>query len=157
MKSIIASSHDLQKTKPTTPTRAPSTPPIGTQFALTMLGMHKNASNTLHQHVSSTLGNLMQVQTSFSSSNLSSPNEKSQSQLPPPATIPSSPSQSRFNAQKSSTHDGVSSSGTAEFGSKMMPLTPSPTLGPSKNSFSPISLLCITFISGKSFRTFQSW
>lgn len=135
MKSIIASSHDLQKGKPITPSKAPSTPPIGTQFALTMLGMHKNASNSLHQHVSSTLGNLMQVQTSLSSPNLSSPNERSQTQLPPPATIPPSPSQARFNAQKSSAMDGVSSSDAAEFGSKIMPLTPSPTLGPSKHSF----------------------
>ena len=134
MKSIIASNHDLQKTKQPTPTK-PSTPPIGTQFALTMLGMHKNASNSLHQHVSSALGNLMQVQTSFSSPNLPSPNEKSQSQLPPPPQPPpisSSPTQTRFNAQKSSTLDGVSSSDSTEFGSKILPLTPSPTLGPSK-------------------------
>jgi hypothetical protein len=99
MKSIITFNRDLQKNRQQSisnkiinppPT---STPPIGTQFALTMLGMHKNASNSLQQHVSSTLGTLIQVQNS-----LSSPNDKTQQQL----TLPSPP---RANTQKSSTLD----------------------------------------------------
>jgi hypothetical protein len=140
MKSIITSNRDLQKNKqqsisnkmvtppPTT------TPPIGTQFALTMLGMHKNASNSLQQHVSSTLGTLIQVQNSLSAPN-SSPTDKTQQQL----SIPSPP---KTIAQKSSTLDSkdfvflifykinllfkdVSSSDTVEFGSKRTSFSPS--------------------------------
>jgi hypothetical protein len=103
MKSIISSNRDLQRNKQqstsktiTTPPPQTSTPPIGTQFALTMLGMHKNASNSLQQHVSSTLGTLIQVQNSFSAP-ISSPNDRSQQQL----SVPSPPS--RTLAQKSST------------------------------------------------------
>ncbi|CAF4760495.1 unnamed protein product, partial [Rotaria magnacalcarata] len=74
MKAIITSNRDLQKVKQQTSTNkshslspsTTSTPPIGTQFALTMLGMHKNASDSLQQHVSSTLGTLLQVQNSLS-------------------------------------------------------------------------------------------
>lgn len=151
MKSIISSNHEMQRTRQPTPTKTP-TPPIGTQFALTMLGMHKNASNSLQQHVSSTLGTLMQVQHSFSTPTLPSPSDKSQGQLPPPP-IPSSPTQNRFNAQKSLTFDSVSSSDAMEFGSKRIP--PSPTLGsgkiPSADFFYQL------YPSLKSSRTFQSW
>ncbi|CAF4910592.1 unnamed protein product, partial [Rotaria magnacalcarata] len=83
MKSIISSNRDLQRNKQQqqqqqqqqqTPNKtmasSPATPPIGTQFALTMLGMRKNASNSLQQHVSSTLGTLIQVQNSLSTSSL---------------------------------------------------------------------------------------
>jgi len=116
MKTIISANRDLQKNKQATsspstklPTASPTTP-IGTQFALTMLGMHKNASNSLQQHVSSTLGTLIQVQNSFSSSSTttSSPNEKLQSQTAatplPPSSSPA-PLSNRFNAQKSPTLD----------------------------------------------------
>ncbi len=151
MKSIITSNRDLQKTKQqasnkiSTTSPTPPTPPIGTQFALTMLGMHKNASNSLQQHVSSTLGTLIQVQNSFSSPTIPSPNDKTQTQPPPPSP---SPTQNRLNAQKSSTLDskkifdlfvfldifiiisGVSSSDTVEFGTKRTPF--SPTLGSGK-------------------------
>ena len=106
MKSIITSNRDLQKNKQqssnkiVTPPPAPtSTPPIGTQFALTMLGMHKNASNSLQQHVSSTLGTLIQVQNSLSAP-ISSPNDKTQQQQ---LSVPSSPQKS--TVQKSSTLD----------------------------------------------------
>jgi hypothetical protein len=100
MKSIITSNRDLQKTKQqpisnkiaTTPPPT-TTPPIGTHFALTMLGMHKNASNSLQQHVSSTLVTLSQVQNS-----LSSPSDKTQQQL----SVPSPP---KTTTQKSSTLD----------------------------------------------------
>jgi len=105
MKSIISSNRDLQRTKQQTSdkilTTSP-TPPIGTQFALTMLGMHKNASNSLQQHVSSTLGTLIQVQNSFSSPTIPSPNDKTQLQPPPPSP---SPTQNRLNVQKLSTLD----------------------------------------------------
>jgi hypothetical protein len=100
MKSIITSNRDLQKNKQSSVSNKmvtpppPTTPPIGTQFALTMLGMHKNASNSLQQHVSSTLGTLFQVQNS-----LSSPNDKTQQQQS------SEPSPPKTNAQKSSTLD----------------------------------------------------
>lgn len=86
-------------------TTSPTTP-IGTQFALTMLGMHKNASNSLQQHVSSTLGTLIQVQNSFSTSTTNSPNDRPQSQPPPPSP---SPTQNRIIAQKSSTLDSNNS------------------------------------------------
>ena len=99
MKSIIISNRDLQKnkqqTKPLNQPQPTSTPPIGTQFALTMLGMHKNAPNSLQQHVSSTLGTLIQVQNS-----LSSPNDKIQQQ----SSVPS-PSPPKTTVQKSSTLD----------------------------------------------------
>lgn len=112
MKSIITSNRDLQKNKqqqqvqqPATAAKnhsQPSTPisttPIGTQFALTMLGMHKNASDSLQQHVSSTLGTLLQVQNSLSAPT-SSPNDKIQQQT----SIPSSPP--KPNPQKASTFD----------------------------------------------------
>jgi hypothetical protein len=146
MKSIISSNRDLQKNKQQTSNKnltTPPTTPIGTQFALTMLGMHKNASNSLQQHVSSTLDTLKQVQNSFSTPTIPSPNDKIQSQPPPPSP---SPTQNRSNAQKSSTLDskicqlifffvleifliilGVSSSDTVEFGSKRTSF--SPTLG----------------------------
>lgn len=115
MKTIIASNRDLQRNKqsPTNRTGTNSTtPPIGTQFALTMLGMHKNASNSLQQHVSSTLGNLLQVQNSFTAPTQSSPTDKSQTPQPqmaqnvqPPVTPLSAPSpstaQNRYHAQKS--------------------------------------------------------
>jgi hypothetical protein len=106
MKSIITSNRDLQRNKQQSPTnkminhpQPTSTPPIGTQFALTMLGMHKNASNSLQQHVSSTLGTLIQVQNS-----LSSPNDKNQQQ----SNVPSPPP--RTNVQKSSTLESKYSS-----------------------------------------------
>jgi len=147
MKSIISSNRDLQKNKQQISNKnltTPPTTPIGTQFALTMLGMHKNASNSLQQHVSSTLDTLKQVQNSFSTPTIPSPNDKIQSQPPPPSP---SPTQNRSNAQKSSTLDsktcqlilfsffleifiiilGVSSSDTVEFGSKRTSF--SPTLG----------------------------
>ncbi|CAF1063625.1 unnamed protein product [Adineta steineri] len=143
MKAIIVSNRDLQKNKQQsssspslsslnkTHTSSPqtlslpsqltppqtSTPPIGTQFALTMLGMHKNASNSLQQHVSSTLSTLSQVQNSLSAP-ISSPNDKTQQQI----SIPSPP---KPNIQKSSTLDTVSSSDTVEFGSKRTPFSPS--------------------------------
>jgi hypothetical protein len=102
MKSIISSNRDLQRNKQNTSNKTITTPPpIGAQFALTMLGMHKNASNSLQQHVSSTLGTLIQVQNSFSSPTISSPNDKSQTQQP----SPSPPTQQRLTAQKSSTVD----------------------------------------------------
>src|ERR1700733_4130651 len=101
MKSIITSNRDLQKNKQpisnkivTLPSTA-TTPPIGTQFTLTMLGMHKNASNSLQQHVSSTLETLIQVQNSLSAP-ISSPNDKTQQQT-------SEPSPPKSNTQKSST------------------------------------------------------
>lgn len=105
MKSIITSNRDLQKNKQQqlstnkmlTPPPTTSTPPIGAQFAFTMLGMHKNASNSLQQHVSNTLVTLSQVQNSLSAPN-SSPNEKIQQQF----SIPSPPT---TIAQKSSTLD----------------------------------------------------
>lgn len=104
MKSIITSNRDLQKNKQQsaankmlTPPPTTSTPPIGAQFAFTMLGMHKNASNSLQQHVSNTLVTLSQVQNSLSAPN-SSPSDKTQQQF----SIPSPPS---TNAQKSSTLD----------------------------------------------------
>jgi hypothetical protein len=107
MKAIIISNRDLQKNRqqtssnkihtPPPPPPPTSTPPIGTQFALTMLGMHKNASNSLQQHVSSTLGTLYQVQNSLSAP-ISSPNDKSQQQT----SVPSPP---KPNIQKSSTLD----------------------------------------------------
>jgi hypothetical protein len=103
MKSIITSNRDLQKNKQSSMSNKiitpppTTTPPIGTQFALTMLGMHKNASNSLQQHVSSTLGTLFQVQNSLSAP-ISSPNDKIQQQL-------SEPSPPKTNAQKSSTLD----------------------------------------------------
>lgn len=107
MKSIISSNRDLQPGKQQTSnkilTTSSTSPPIGTQFALTMLGMHKNASNSLQQHVSSTLGTLAQVQNSFSSPTMPSPNDKTPSQLPPPPSP--SPTQNRLIAQKSSTLD----------------------------------------------------
>jgi len=98
-----------------------------------MLGMHKNASNSLQQHVSSTLVTLSQVQNS-----LSSPSDKTQQQL----SVPSPP---KTTTQKSSTLDSkdfqfhfrfffennffvfkdVSSSDTVEFGSKRTPFSPS--------------------------------
>ena len=144
MKSIISSNRDLQRSKQPTPpktvTNSSPTAPIGTQFALTMLGMHKNASNSLQQHVSSTLGTLIQVQNSFSTPIQSSPNDKSQTQA---ASSPLT-SQNRFIAQKSSLLDSkdaaqmhrhaaiwssfvsdVSSSDTVEFGSKQKPPSPS--------------------------------
>jgi hypothetical protein len=102
MKSIISANRDLQKnkqqTKPVTQPQPTNTPPIGTQFALTMLGMHKNASNSLQQHVSSTLGTLIQVQNS-----LSSPSDKTQQQT----SVPSPPP--RAIVQKSSTLDSKDS------------------------------------------------
>lgn len=64
---------------------------------MAMLGMHKNASNALQQHVSSTLGTLIQVQSSFSTPNVSSPNDKSQVAQ---SIDLSSPSQNRSVAQK---------------------------------------------------------
>lgn len=104
MKSIITSNRDLQKNKQQsaankmlTPPPTTSTPPIGAQFAFKMLGMHKNASNSLQQHVSNTLVTLSQVQNSLSAPN-SSPSDKTQQQF----SIPSPPS---TNAQKSSTLD----------------------------------------------------
>jgi hypothetical protein len=111
MKSIITSNRDLQRNKQQqqqqtsdkTIATSPITP-IGTQFALTMLGMHKNASNSLQQHVSSTLGTLIQVQNSLSTPPISSPNDKTQSQPLPPPPSPS-PTQNRLIAQKSSTLD----------------------------------------------------
>jgi hypothetical protein len=105
MKSIISSNRDLQRNKQPTSNKTiatSQTPPIGTQFALTMLGMHKNASNSLQQHVSSTLGTLIQVQNSLSAPT-TSPNEKAQS-LQQPSPSPS-PTQNRSIAQKSSTLD----------------------------------------------------
>ena len=122
MKAIIVSNRDLQKNKqqsssssssstiktqitppasasiPPPPT---STPPIGTQFALTMLGMHKNAPNTLQQHVSSTLGTLIQVQNSLSAPT-ASPSDKNQLQ----SNIPPSP---KAPVQKPSTLDSNTS------------------------------------------------
>lgn len=134
MKSIITSNRDLQKNKPSPPPPQPqqqmstnralptpsptATPPIGTQFALTMLGMHKNASNSLQQHVSSTLGTLIQVQNS-----LSSPNDKSQQQQQQQMNPPLSPP--RTNLQKSLLLDNVSSTDTVEFGSKRTSFSPS--------------------------------
>jgi len=103
MKSIITANRDLQKSKQSSMSNKmitpppTTTPPIGTQFALTMLGMHKNASNSLQQHVSSTLGTLFQVQNSLSAP-ISSPNDKTQQQL-------SEPSPPKTNVQKSSTLD----------------------------------------------------
>jgi hypothetical protein len=109
MKSIISSNRDLQRNKQAMPTNKLSTnsptPPIGTQFALTMLGMHKNASNSLQQHVSSTLGTLIQVQNSFSTSIQSSPNDKSQPSQQLPSVPSPSISQNRSAAQKSSLFD----------------------------------------------------
>jgi hypothetical protein len=106
MKSIISSNRDLQRNKQATSNKTiatSQTPPIGTQFALTMLGMHKNASNSLQQHVSSTLGTLIQVQNSLSTPTTTSPNERAPS-LQQPSPSPS-PTQNRSNAQKSSTLD----------------------------------------------------
>jgi hypothetical protein len=106
MKSIISSNRDLQRNKQPTSNKTiatSQTPPIGTQFALTMLGMHKNASNSLQQHVSSTLGTLIQVQNSLSTPTTTSPNERAPS-LQQPSPSPS-PTQNRSNAQKSSTLD----------------------------------------------------
>ncbi|CAF1481951.1 unnamed protein product, partial [Rotaria sordida] len=130
MKSIITLNRDLQKNKQQSSTnkiltqsQSPartSTPPIGTQFALTMLGMHKNASDSLQQHVSSTLGTLLQVQHSLSAP-ISSPNDKVQQQQ---LNVPSPPTP-RINAQKSSTFDNVSSSNKVEFGSKRTSFSPS--------------------------------
>lgn len=141
MKSIITSNRDLQKNKQQSAankmlTPPPTTtPPIGAQFAFTMLGMHKNASNSLQQHVSNTLVTLSQVQNSLSAPN-SSPSDKTQQQF----NIPSPPT---TNAQKSSTLDSndlllgkqldfqslffvdVSSSDTVEFGSKRTTFSPS--------------------------------
>jgi hypothetical protein len=100
MKSIITSNRDLHKNKQQSTankilTPSPTaTPPIGAQFAFTMLGMHKNASNSLQQHVSNTLVTLSQVQNSLSAPN-SSPNDKTQQQLSvpsPPMTNPQKPS-----------------------------------------------------------------
>ncbi|CAF4475306.1 unnamed protein product, partial [Rotaria magnacalcarata] len=66
--------------------------------------MRKNASNSLQQHVSSTLGTLIQVQNSLSTSSLPSPHEKNQSQQQHNPLTPSpSPTQNRLVAQKSST------------------------------------------------------
>jgi hypothetical protein len=103
MKSIITSNRDLQKNKQQsaankmlTPSPTP-TPPIGAQFAFTMLGMHKNAPNSLQQHVSNTLVTLSQVQNSLSAPN-SSPSDKTQQQ----SSVPSPPT---TNPQKSSTLD----------------------------------------------------
>ena len=129
MKSIISSNRDLQRSKSTALNKVTAPSPIGTQFALTMLGMHKNSSNSLQQHVSSTLGTLIQVQNSLSTPPQSCPNDKSQ----PPASSPSP--QNRSAAQKPSTLDSkailpnkcsdmnafsldVSSSDSVEFGSK---------------------------------------
>ena len=118
MKSIITSNRDLQRSKQSqqqsqqqqqqqTPSKVVNTSPttpIGTQFALTMLGMHKNAPNSLQQHVSSTLGTLIQVQHSLSVPATSSPNDRTQTQLL--SSSPSaSPTQNRLVAQKSSTLD----------------------------------------------------
>jgi hypothetical protein len=170
MKSIITSNRDLQRNKQQPQQTSNKTiatsqiTPIGTQFALTMLGMHKNASNSLQQHVSSTLGTLIQVQNSLLTPSISSPNDKTQSQPPP---SPSS-TQNRLIAQKSSTLDskipindfyllnyfhffflGVSSSDTVEFGSKRTPISPS--LGSGK-----IFRNYLFFYSFVYFSTFQS-
>lgn len=107
MKSIISSNRDLQRNKQNSQqqiankpvAQSPVTPPIGTQFALTMFGMHKNASNSLQQHVSSTLGTLVQVQNSLSTNNV---NEKTPSQQQNPLTPSPSPIQNRVVAQKPS-------------------------------------------------------
>ena len=113
IKSIINSNRDLQahahqssgnkiiapSPSTTVPASSTSTPPIGTQFALTMLGMHKNASDSLQQHISSTLGTLVQVQNSLSVP-INSPIDKNQQQQ---QTLPSP---SRTNTQISSTFDG---------------------------------------------------
>jgi hypothetical protein len=150
MKSIISSNRDLHKTKQQQASNKIPTPPIGTQFALTMLGMHKNASNSLQQHVSSTLGTLIQVQNAFSTPTLPSPNEKTPSQLPLPPPSPST-TQNRINGQKSSTLDSVSSSDTVEFGSKRTPF--SPNLGSGKiYSIDFFQCLSLKYLS-----TFQSW
>lgn len=110
MKSIITSNRDLQKNKqqtitnkilPTPPTTTTPPPPvIGRQFAYAMLGMHKNASDSLQQHVSSTLVTLTQVQNSLSGP-IASPNQQQQQ-----INIPSPP---RTNIQKSSTLDSKNS------------------------------------------------
>ena len=113
MKSIISSNRDLQRSKqqtsgrilPPPPSPVPPSPqPIGTQFALTMLGMHKNPSNSLQQHVSHTLGTLIQVQSSLSAAPVSSPNEKCLL----PSSVSSSP---RAAGQKSSTFESKHGSG----------------------------------------------
>lgn len=114
MKSIITSNRDLQRSKQSQQQQQPQAPnkvvntspttPIGTQFALTMLGMHKNAPNSLQQHVSSTLGTLIQVQHSLSVPATSSPNDRTQTQLLASSPSPS-PTQNRLVAQKSSTLD----------------------------------------------------
>ncbi|CAF2629926.1 unnamed protein product [Rotaria sp. Silwood2] len=132
MKSIISSNRDLQRNKQQqqqqssnkTMTASPTTP-IGTQFALTMLGANQHASSSLQQHVSSTLGTLIQVQNSLSTSTINSPNEKIQSQQQHPPTPSPSPIQNRLNPQKSSTLENVTSSDTVEFGSKRTSFSPS--------------------------------
>ena len=66
---------------------------------MTMLGIHKNPSNTLQQHVSHTLGTLAHVQSSFSSP-LSTPVEKSTvktNQTPPP--VPMTPKTLLFDGK----------------------------------------------------------
>ena len=124
MKSIISSNRNLQRSKqqasgkillpPPSPV-PPSPQPIGTQFALTMLGMHKNPSNSLQQHVSHTLGTLVQVQSSLSAPPVSSPNEKSLH----PSSVSSSP---RATAQKSSTFESkLCADGTNSFSSVRSP------------------------------------
>ncbi|CAF5094416.1 unnamed protein product, partial [Rotaria magnacalcarata] len=154
MKAIITSNRDLQKVKQQTSTNkshslspsTTSTPPIGTQFALTMLGMHKNASDSLQQHVSSTLGTLLQVQNSLSAPT-STPNDKTQQQLSISSSSP--PVSLRTNAQKSSTFDNVSSSNKVEFGSKRTSVSPSLNSVPSNHdrASSPANSFDLLFTS----------
>lgn len=139
IKSIIAANRDLQRNKMTSNKSPALNPPIGTQFALTMLGTHKNNSNSLHQHLTNTLGTLASVQTSFSTSN-SNPNEKSNSanffNTNFSSVVSKSSTSDRklrkisrtFSSETFCRFQAVTSSETVEFGSKRQ-LTFSPSLG----------------------------
>ena len=108
---MLLSDCDLQRNKQQTSNRfvvSPPSIPIGTQFALTMLGMHKNASDSLQQHVSSALDTLIQVQNSLSTSTITSLIEQNepQQQYSLPASSPS-PTQNRLMAQNPCALEGT--------------------------------------------------
>ncbi|CAF1017778.1 unnamed protein product, partial [Didymodactylos carnosus] len=166
MKSIITSTHELAKqTQQQKQKRIEQQlqqqqqqqlqQPIGTQFALTMLGVHQNtipnslSSTSSQQYLQHTLGNLLQVQNSLqqqrqelSLATTPTPllNINEQEQSPSARTSPTTPqSQSSFSslarALGSRALDSVSSTDSVEFGGKR-------TNRPSNNSSNTPSVHC---------------
>ncbi|CAF0731098.1 unnamed protein product [Didymodactylos carnosus] len=149
MKSIISSTHELAKQTQQQKRIEQQQQqiqiqkrqqPIGTQFALTMLGVHQNtvtnllSSSSNQQYLQHTLGNLIEVQNSLqqqrqelSMATTPTPllNINEQKQSPNALSSPTTPqSQSSFSSLArvlgSRTLDSVSSTNSVEFGGKRM-------------------------------------